>query len=413
MENTEQRRVTVIQQGARRNYIYARLLEADGLLRNLICDTAWPAGHIPWYVRTFAQLVPSMAGPLARRVVGMVDPKRVKACFLPNVARFVKYLVHEEKAYAIIDEALAWSCGMNAVSGADVVLNYQGNGGSLLQRAKGRGAVIVTDFIITPLNKEIEAEEQRNWPGWETTAVTQREMAFYRRRVTRILEISDLYLCPSQSVARDLANLPSFDSRKARIVPYGLSGVLKRRPQPELGRVLFAGTAGLRKGIPYLAEAARILKQRKTGIDIVVAGAVSSTIRFRPETRDLIFLGKLDREQMADEFARADIFCLPSLAEGSATVIFEAMAFGIPIVTTISSGSVVENGVEGYIVPERDGKATADAIERIYSNRERRGEMSKAALRTAVRYSDENCGAMFIKVIRDLLNAIDEQSATR
>jgi glycosyltransferase involved in cell wall biosynthesis len=218
-----------------------------------------------------------------------------------------------------------------------------------------------------------------------------------------LVQISDLYFCPAPSVARDLADIPGFDPSRVRLVPYGISGVLRWRPKPIRGRVLFVGAAGLRKGLPYLAEAARVLKGRRPEIEIVVAGYASLEIRQRPETRDLQFLGVLGREAMADEFARADVFCLPSLAEGSATSIFEALAYGIPVITTASSGSLVSNGVEGLVVPERDAEAIASSIERIVEDRELRARMSTAALALATRYDDAQCGRRFISEVHDLV----------
>ncbi|WP_348625829.1 glycosyltransferase family 4 protein [Methylosinus sp. LW3] len=212
-------------------------------------------------------------------------------------------------------------------------------------------------------------------------------------------------------MARDLGDLPGFDPARVRLVPYGASGVLLREARPEPGRVLFAGAAGLRKGIPYLAEAARILNQRGMNIALIVAGRVSPIVRARPETQDLVFLGALDRERMAEEFARTDVFCLPSLAEGSATSIYEALANGLPVVTTESSGSVVQDGVEGLIVPERDGTAIADGIARIVTDRRLRAAMSAAALATAQRYSDEACGRAFVAVIRKLAGLSDVRLA--
>ena len=105
---------------------------------------------------------------------------------------------------------------------------------------------------------------------------------------------------------------------------------------------------------------------------------------------------------VAHAFARADVFCLPSLTEGSSSAIFEALAFGVPVVTTASSGSVVTDGVDGFIVPERDAEAIASAIRRIVEDRELRQRMSESAKATAARFSDEACGAEFIRVIREL-----------
>ena len=58
----------------------------------------------------------------------------------------------------------------------------------------------------------------------------------------------------------------------------------------------------------------------------------------------------------------ADAFVLPSIAEGSAIVIYEALSFGLPVITTPNAGSVLEDGVEGQIVPASDSVALAAAI---------------------------------------------------
>ncbi|MGY8954541.1 MAG: glycosyltransferase, partial [Flavobacteriales bacterium] len=59
--------------------------------------------------------------------------------------------------------------------------------------------------------------------------------------------------------------------------------------------------------------------------------------------------GPLSRSHVQEYYMNADVFVLPSLCEGSATVIYEAMSFGLPIITTNNSGSIIENGNEGFI----------------------------------------------------------------
>jgi glycosyltransferase involved in cell wall biosynthesis len=391
----------MIQQGARRNYIYGRQLEAAALLHSLVTDAAWPDGQLSLAMQVLVGALPRLRGPVMRRSVKGVAPQRLRTSLLPNLVGVAVRFLHEEQRFALEDEALAVHCRLRGLGSADIVMNYHGNGGSFLEYAKRRGARIVTDFVITPKYLEIEQRERERWPGWETYTTPERVIADYRKRMSWLVTISDLYLCPSQTVARDLADLPGFDAGRIRLVHYGTSGVLLREPHTEPGRVLFVGRAGLRKGLPYLAEAANILKRSQPDIKIVVAGAASALVCDRPETQSLTFLGMLDRNRMADEFARADVFCLPSLAEGSASSIFEAMANGLPVVTTDSSGSVVIDGEDGIIVPERDGPALADAILRIVDIRELRARLSQAARATAALYSDEACGQRFISVIRD------------
>jgi glycosyltransferase involved in cell wall biosynthesis len=394
--------VMTIQQGARRNYVYTNQLEEAGLLHSAVTDVSWAEDGFGMTAQLLRWIAPQLRRAVARRTVRNIPPGKLKASLLPNIVSAALPFLHQERRFAIVDAAQAFRCRLRGLGGARVVVNYHGNGGSFLDYAKARGAKIATDFVITPDHLEIEQTERARWPGWEGGDTPKHILASYRRRMAWLLRISDLYLCPSQTVVNGLSHIPGFDAARVRLVPYGISGVLLKKPQPVTGRVLFAGAAGLRKGLPYLAEAASILKQRRPEIEIAVAGEATALVRNREETRDLTFLGILGREAMAEEFARADIYCLPSLAEGSATSIFEAMANGLPTVTTASSGSIIEDGAEGLIVPERNGLAIADAIERIVADRALRHAMSKAAVAAARRYDDETCGRRFIEVICEL-----------
>lgn len=400
------RRVMVVQVGARRNYIYARQLENAGLLHTLVTDGAWPDGRNTLGKRLASRASPRLAGAIARRSIGGIPAERISASFAPNIVEFLKSFMHEEHVFDLVDETLAWPNKSRRLDGVSVVVNYYGNGGSLLSYAKRRGAKIVTDFCTTSRYLEIEHEERMRWPGWDTIPLTSRAaMDALRRRTRKLIAISDLYLCPSPIVAEHLADVPGFDEARVRILPYGASGMALRAPSPTPGRILFAGSSRLLKGLPYLAEAASLLKRRLPSAVIVVAGAASKSVVTRPETRDIEFLGMLDRERMAEEFARADVYCHPSLVEGSSTAIYEALANGLPVVTTKSSGSVVHDGDEGFIVPERDAEAIAAKLVQIVGDRQLREAMSAAAFATAQRYSDDACGRAFIDIVREALDS--------
>src|SRR5947207_337643 len=103
---------------------------------------------------------------------------------------------------------------------------------------------------------------------------------------------------------------------------------------------------------------------------------------------------------MGEEFAGADIVVLPSLAEGSAAVIYEALAAGLPIVTTPEAGSVVRDGIEGRIVPSRDPEALANAIAEIVKDREKRERMSHAARERAREFTWERYGERLIATLK-------------
>jgi glycosyltransferase involved in cell wall biosynthesis len=68
--------------------------------------------------------------------------------------------------------------------------------------------------------------------------------------------------------------------------------------------------------------------------------------------------------------SRADVFIFPSLAEGSARVIFEALACGCFVITTPNSGSIVEEGVHGSVVSAGDSSSLARAVENAFRSRD-------------------------------------------
>jgi glycosyltransferase involved in cell wall biosynthesis len=112
------------------------------------------------------------------------------------------------------------------------------------------------------------------------------------------------------------------------------------------------------------------------------------------------FLGPLRRPDFLKELRSSSVFVLPTLAEGSASVIFEALCSGVPVVTTRSAGSVVTDGKEGRIVPERDPEALAEAVREIVSDRELRASMSAQALRTAADYTEDRWQERLVQALQ-------------
>ena len=86
-------------------------------------------------------------------------------------------------------------------------------------------------------------------------------------------------------------------------------------------------------------------------------------------------------------FQAADIFVYPSLHEGSAFATYEALASGLPVVTTRNAGSVARDGQEGFVVPIRDVEALMDRIERLYRDATLRAAMARAARRRAMEFT--------------------------
>jgi glycosyltransferase involved in cell wall biosynthesis len=220
--------------------------------------------------------------------------------------------------------------------------------------------------------------------------------------------LSDLILVPSQFVYDSVTRLGA-EPERVKIVPYGIdSNWLEQAPSPQKGRVLFVGSVGLRKGNHYLAQATRLLKERGITCEVRVIGPYEkgdSSLIEDPEFKGPYYVGQVPRSEVRKEFLQADIFVLPTLSDSFALVHLEAMACAVPVITTPNCGSVVRDGVDGFIIPIRDAESLANRIEQLLTDRQLRNHMSVNAKERAREFTWDQ--------YRDrLLNAFKELEST-
>ncbi len=195
---------------------------------------------------------------------------------------------------------------------------------------------------------------------------------------------ADLVIVPSRHVTQTIRTA-GFAQRIAE-VPFGADLARfqpNRQPNPhrrDRFRVLFAGRLELRKGIHYLVQA-----WHQAGIDgeLILAGSPGEQefvtwIRgqYGSNVREA---GNMTASELAALFADADVFMMLSIAEGSALVTYEALAAGLPCIVTPETGSIVRDGIEGFIVPARDTRAAAARLRELHADRALRTRMSEAA----------------------------------
>jgi glycosyltransferase involved in cell wall biosynthesis len=97
-------------------------------------------------------------------------------------------------------------------------------------------------------------------------------------------------------------------------------------------------------------------------------------------------LGRVSHSEMPARLKAADVFVFPSLFEGSAVVTYEALACGLPSVVTESAGSVVRDGIEGFVVPPRDVDLLAAKMMELGNDSALRARMATAARLRALEY---------------------------
>lgn len=117
---------------------------------------------------------------------------------------------------------------------------------------------------------------------------------------------------------------------------------------------------------------------------------------------NIFFVGFKTKEELKDYYMAADIFCLQTRGDVWGLVINEAMANGLPVITTdkcVAGLELVENNVNGYIVPAEDVKALSEKISSILDNNSQRNAMANKCLEKIRNYTIEDMAKAHIQVL--------------
>jgi glycosyltransferase involved in cell wall biosynthesis len=165
-------------------------------------------------------------------------------------------------------------------------------------------------------------------------------------------------------------------------------------------RLLFVGSWLDHKGVYYLRDGFEELVKRIPQVRLTIAGCsvdAETVKQFFPASvrGQLDIIPFIPRKDMPALYARHDIFAFPSLFEGLPIVLLEAMATGMPVVTTETCGmkDVVEDGYNGLLVKPADAAAFAVATERLIHSAELRARLGGAAQETMKRYTWDRVAA--------------------
>jgi glycosyltransferase involved in cell wall biosynthesis len=160
-----------------------------------------------------------------------------------------------------------------------------------------------------------------------------------------------------------------------------------------------------RKRIHLLLKAAALLRSRIPGLEVRIAGGGPEQPRLRrlwerlglqPVVR---WLGNVTQEELAREYARTSVFCLPSVQEGFGIVFLEAMAAGKPIVAA-RAAAVPEVVREGVLVEPDDAEALALGIEWLYRQPDMRAALGEAGRRIVREFDAPRVARRFLEEVK-------------
>ena len=315
-----------------------------------------------------------------------------------------------DKVYADLDKATAdYLEKLNKKQGIDAVYAYEDGALETFLKAKALGIKCVYDLPIAYWEtlRRLMFEEAERLPNWvPTLGGGIKDSQEKLERKTRELELADVVVGPGKFV---LDSLPSWAFGKKLIMsPFGspesktdLIGEAEVDITRPL-RVLFVGSLGQRKGLGDLFEAVKLLDPSK--IELVVMGSLIAPIEFyRAELANFTYEKGRPHAQVLELMRSCDVFCLPSIVEGRALVMQEAMSQGLPLLITANTGGedLVINGETGFLVPIRSPEAIAERLTWYIENRPQTKKMGAMAQVHAKRYTWKGYGD---KIVQELIN---------
>lgn len=298
------------------------------------------------------------------------------------------------------------------IHAGDKLFIYSTGALEALHVAKRLGMITILDQLDpAQLDERMVREERERWPDWERSGGEVVPECYYDR-LRNEWQTADAIVVNSRWSANALLD-SGIDSAKVSVIPLAYeteslpSDGIDFLNQSNPLKVLWLGQVILRKGIPYLVEAAARLPRIR--FDIVGPIGISDrAVRSAPS--NVYFHGKVSRERVIEFYRQSDLMVLPTLSDGFAITQLEAMAYGLPVITTAHCGDVVTDAIDGYVIPIRSSEALAAAVSRLDERRDLLSSMRHAARKKALSFSIDRYAGALTAVAENLARPLQQRN---
>lgn len=291
-----------------------------------------------------------------------------------KILAITKCKVLAERVSIMAMESYGRSARHDIASSAATIYHYRaGFGHSSVDMAKLQKMITICDHSI--VNPEVIDSLVRRSGQWPDTRSLHVVSPFWKavlddiKRADYLVVNSDFvkesFVRYGWQANRIFVQYVGIDDETALAIP-----VRERTTIQPSVRLLFAGQFSKRKGCEVLLDAWRLLEGRNCTLEIIAGIDPDMAEELKSLRNDprVIVSNLLSRRELLKRMSEADIFLFPSLAEGSARVVFMALACGCYVITTPNSGSIVKDGIHGKLVSPGDAAAVQLAVDWALTN---------------------------------------------
>jgi glycosyltransferase involved in cell wall biosynthesis len=394
-------KAVAVHRGSRDGYQVARALHDAGLLETLVTDLYWPSER-NWAQRVERAAPPRLSAALRCRRAEGLPAASVTSGWLSGMSVYMANEQHWlpfDGARAVVrwcDRSLGRRAGKIATARRAGLLAYSYYGHSAFSSYAGQNPRILFQLHPHPASvRSILQQERQLHPECAPSLDKEWELALSEldfRHLADEAAMAQHWIAASSFTKSTLVDA-GIPADKIAVIPYGIdsnrfSTSKRTRQKRDPLRLLFVGTLGQRKGVKYLVEALNLLPPGS--VDLTVCGrAVDDLSIFRNTRMPIHVYPSVSAQGLLDAYRNADVFVFPSLAEGFAQVLLEAMASGLPVISTARTAApdLIQPGHEGFIVNPGSSTDLAQSIERFLRRPELVRPMGEAARRRAEHFT--------------------------
>jgi starch synthase len=291
-----------------------------------------------------------------------------------------------------------------ALENADVVVGFDTSSWLLARRCRDidKPLVVVQTTAHSDTKELVQEEIATRFPVWaETDEVRKQKL---REAEREELHGAKLIVTSSTFTKQTLVE-SGVPLEKIRVVPHGVDcnrfspgAVIAGRPF----RFVFAGLVNAHKGVPILLQAWQQLKPANAELWIVgrPSGKVEALL---PNLRGVRYLGQVPQSELPAIFGQCDVFVFPSYSEGFALVLLQAMACGLPIITTSSTAGpdLLAEGGGGWLISRGNVEQLAQTMSGCIGSSDKVRQEGRRAREIAERFSWEEYGNRWLAVLKE------------
>mgnify|MGYP001153685487 CR=1 FL=1 len=383
--------------GVLRSLHLASQLDGKGYLHKL---------HTPFYSHKHSYLTKILRSPADSQII---DVKKVQTDLKFTVLRKLMVKGRVDKLIGIdskfvLGEIFDKDVAKRIDDGADIVFAESNIALLTIKKAKELGMTTVLDRT----NSHIEYQTELLKEEYEKFGIKYifNSQNIVEKGVKEYREAD--YICVLSSFVKRTFLEKGTPESKLLLVPSGveLADFRQTNKEDDIFRIICCGLSCIKKGTHYLLEAFKQLNLKNAELWLI--GGIFEDIKplLKKYEGHYKSIGFVPHKELYRYFSQGSAFVLPSLEEGLAKVMMEAMACGLPVIATTNTGAedVVRDKEDGFIVPIRDVEALKEKILYMYENQNTCRQMGQNAKnRVKEGFTWENYADRMVCAFREIL----------